>query len=310
MIFKDPVLAVLSCIAILIIDGSCSESGKMSKSDEKFPAFFQVGHRGARGLMPENTIPAMEKGIEAGANTVEMDVHLTKDGQVLVYHDESFDPNYTSMPDGADIPKDKRKDFTFYQMDYAQIRKFIIGKKDYPAFPQQQRLATYTPLLSELIDSVDAYTKAHRLPSVFYLIEIKSKEKTDGFEQPAPEEYMKILMQVLNQKNLKKRLFIQSFDMRPLQVLHREYPHIKLGFLTGDKKKTFEENLIRLGFTPFFYNPSSNLVTTELIQKCHSKNIMMEPWTVNTIDEMNKLKSMGVDGIITDYPNLFKQLQN
>ncbi len=209
----------------------------------------------------------------------------------------------------SDIQKSERKKYTFYQMNYDDIRKFIVGKKDYPAFPQQQKLATYTPLLSELIDSVDAYTKAHNLPSVYYLIEIKSNEKTDGFEQPAPEEYMKILMDVLKQKNLGNRLFLQSFDMRPLQVLHREYPKIKLGFLTGDKTKSFDENLTKLGFTPFFYNPSSNLVSPDLTKKCHDKNIKIEPWTVNTADEINKLKSEGVDGIITDYPNLFRQLK-
>jgi glycerophosphoryl diester phosphodiesterase len=296
-------------IALITATGllSCSSSRKTTSNTKKFPAFFKVGHRGTRGLMPENTIPAMEKGIEVGANTVEMDVHISKDGKVLVYHDESFDPKYTTMPDGSDISKSERKKYTFYQMNYDEIRKFIIGKKEYPAFSQQQRLATYTPLLSELIDSVDAYTKAHNLPGVYYLIEIKSNEKTDGFEQPAPEEYMKILMDVLEQKNLGNRLFLQSFDMRPLQVLHREYPKIKLGFLTGDKTKSFEENLDALGFTPFFYNPSSNLGTPELIKKCHDKSIKIEPWTVNTAEEISKLKSEGVDGIITDYPNLLQQ---
>ena len=177
---------LIAIIAVAVLTG-CSGSRKATSNKNTFPAFFKVGHRGTRGLMPENTIPTMEKGIEVGANTIEMDVHISKDGKVLVYHDESFDPKYTTMPDGSDIPKAERKKYTFYQMNYDNIRKFIIGKKDYPAFPQQQKLATYTPLLSELIDSVDAYTKAHNLPGVYYLIEIKSNQKTDGFEQPAPE---------------------------------------------------------------------------------------------------------------------------
>ena len=301
-------ITILSSLIIGFTIASCSSSKKIAGTKNGYPDFFKVGHRGTRGLMPENTIPAMEKGIEAGANTIEMDVHITKDGQVIVYHDESFNPDYTTMPDGSDIPKAQRKQYTFYQMNYAQIRPFIIGMKDYPAFPRQQRMASYTPLLSELIDSVEAYTKAHNMPGVYYLIEIKSNEKTDGFEQPAPEEYIQKLMAVLNTKNLGSRLFLQSFDMRPLQVLHREYPDIKLGFLTGDKNATFEENLNKLGFTPAFYNPSFNLVTPELVQKCHAKKIMIEPWTVNTIEDMRKLKAMGVDGIITDYPNLFSEL--
>lgn len=304
--YPIPLFVIIAAVSSVFL--SCKTGKKLEKQKNKYPAFFTVGHRGARGLMPENTIPSMTKAIEAGANTLEVDVHISKDGQVLVYHDESFNPEYTLMPDGSEIPKEERKKYTFYQMNYADIRTFIIGTKEYPAFPQQQRIATYTPLLSELIDSAEAYTKANNLPQVFYLVEIKSKEKTDGVEQPAPDEYMQRLMGVLNEKQLGHRLIVQSFDMRPLQVLHNKYPGIKLGFLTGDKKGTFEDNLSKLGFTPTFYNPHYELVTPELVQKCHEKNILIEPWTVNTTEEMKKVKAMGVDGIITDYPNLFKQL--
>lgn len=286
--------------------GACKTAGKSVAGSKGYPAFFKVGHRGTRGLMPENTIPAMEKGIEVGANTVELDVHISKDGQVLVYHDESFNPDYTSMPDGSDIPKDQRKRYTFYQMDYPEIRKFIIGRKDYPAFPQQQRMDCYTPLLGEMIDSVEAFTKSHHLPDVYWLVEIKSKEKTDGFEQPVPEEYIKILMPVLDAKHLGKRLIVQSFDMRPLQVIHRLRPDISLGFLTDDKNATFDDNIAKLGFIPAFYNPNYHLVTATLIKQCHDKQILIEPWTVETPDVMQQMKALGVDGIITDYPNLLK----
>lgn len=286
--------------------GACKTAGKSVAGSKGYPAFFKVGHRGTRGLMPENTIPAMEKGIEVGANTVELDVHISRDGQVLVYHDESFNPDYTSMPDGSDIPKDQRKKYTFYQMDYPEIRKFIIGRKDYPAFPQQQRMDCYTPLLGEMIDSVEAFTKSHHLPDVYWLVEIKSKEKTDGFEQPVPEEYIKILMPVLDSKHLGKRLIVQSFDMRPLQVIHRLRPDISLGFLTDDKNATFDDNIAKLGFIPAFYNPNYHLVTATLVKQCHDKQILIEPWTVETPDIMQQMKALGVDGIITDYPNLLK----
>jgi len=256
--------------------------------------------------MPENTIPAMEKGIEVGANTVELDVHISKDGQVLVYHDESFNPDYTSMPDGSDIPKEQRKKYTFYQMNYPEIRKFIIGRKDYPAFPQQQRMDCYTPLLGEMIDSVEAFARERHLPQVYWLVEIKSKGKTDGYEQPAPEEFVRLLLPVLDARHLGDRLIIQSFDMRPLQVIHRQRPDIKLGFLTDDTKKTFDENIRALGFIPAFYNPNYHLVTTTLVKQCHDKNILIEPWTVETQDIMGQMKSLGVDGIITDYPNLLQ----
>ncbi|HVW63237.1 MAG TPA: glycerophosphodiester phosphodiesterase family protein [Puia sp.] len=288
------------------VSGACKTAGRSVAGSKGYPAFFKVGHRGTRGLMPENTIPAMEKGIEVGANTVELDVHISRDGQVLVYHDESFNPDYTSMPDGSDIPKDQRKKYTFYQMDYPEIRKFIIGRKDYPAFPQQQRMDCYTPLLGEMIDSVEAFTKSHHLPDVYWLVEIKSKEKTDGFEQPVPEEYIKILMPVLESRHLGKRLIVQSFDMRPLQVIHRLRPDISLGFLTDDKNATFDDNIAKLGFIPAFYNPNYHLVTATLVKQCHDKQILIEPWTVETPDVMQQMKALGVDGIITDYPNLLK----
>lgn len=283
--------------------GACRTQGKAGGA-RRGKVFFKVGHRGTRGLMPENTIPAMEKGIEAGANTVELDVHVSKDGQVLVYHDESFNPDYTSMPDGSDIPKEQRKKYTFYQMNYPEIRKFIIGRKDYPAFPQQQRMDCYTPLLGEMIDSVEAFVRDRHLPRVYWLVEIKSKEKTDGYEQPAPEEFVRLLLPVLDARHLGNRLIIQSFDMRPLQVIHRERPDIKLGFLTDDKNKTFDENIRALGFNPAFYNPNYHLVTATLVKQCHDKNILIEPWTVEPQDIMQQMKVLGVDGIITDYPNL------
>jgi glycerophosphoryl diester phosphodiesterase len=116
-------------------------------------------------------------------------------------------------------------------------------------------------------------------------------------------------MAVLTPKNLGHRLIIQSFDMRPLQVLHREYPHVILGFLTDNKQASFESNIERLGFNPAFYNPNYNLVNEELVKKCHAAKMMIEPWTVNTLEDMKKMKALGVDGIITDYPNLFKDLQ-
>jgi glycerophosphoryl diester phosphodiesterase len=272
------------------------------------PDFFRVGHRGTRGKMPENTIPAMTRAIEDGANTIEFDVHITKDGQVVVYHDASFNPEYTTKPDGSNIPPAERGNYTFYQMNYADIKPFIIGEKDYPSFPEQQRMKSYAPLLGEMIDAVEAYNQQHHKAPVYYLLEIKSSEKTDGKEQPAPEEYVQKLMAVKQLKGLGQRLLIQSFDKRPLQVIHKKYPKITLGFLTGDKDVTFEKQVEELGFVPAFYNPHFSLVTKELLDYCHGQQMKVVPWTVETIADMKRLKEMGVDGIITDYPDRLSKI--
>jgi glycerophosphoryl diester phosphodiesterase len=297
----------LASVFTMSILSQCSTAQKATKALD-LPAFMKIGHRGTRGHMPENTIASMEKAIELGANTIEMDVHITRDGQVIVYHDESFNPDYTTMPDGSEIPTADRKRYTFYQMDYAQIKPFVIGTKRYTLFPEQELVRSYTPLLSELIDSVEAFTGANNFPPVYYLIEIKSSEKTDGFAQPAPEEFISILMNVLEKAKLGERLILQSFDRRPLQVLHRRYPAIPLGFLTSDKKAGFRENLDKLGFTPAFYNPEFKLVTPELIRNCHQESIKITPWTVEEKADMKRLKEMGVDGIITDYVDRLQDL--
>ena len=281
-----------------------------NKSSSALPEFYIIAHRGSRGFMPENTIPAMKKAIDQGANTLELDIHISKDNQVVVYHDATLNPEYTTFKNGGEIPKDKRNDYTLYKMNYDEIRKFDVGSKYYAAFPQQQKMFTYAPLLSELIDSVEAYTKEKQLPPVLYLVEIKSNEKTDGVEQPVPEEYMRILMEVLNPKKLGNRLLIQSFDMRPLKVLHQKWPGLALGFLTSDKTKTFSQNLELLGFNPAFYNPNHQLVNKELVQDIHSKMIKIAPWTVNDETEIQRLKDMGVDGIISDYPNRVSGFKN
>ncbi|RAJ26067.1 glycerophosphodiester phosphodiesterase family protein [Pedobacter cryoconitis] len=270
--------------------------------------FYTVGHRGTRGLMPENTIQAMKKAIDLGCNTIEIDIHLTKDGQIIVYHDNSFNPDYTLLPDGSEFTGENRKKYTFYQMNYADIRKFIIGEKKYSSFPQQKQVACYTPLLGELIDSVETYTKTNKLPAVNYLIEIKSNPLTDGFEQPVPEVLVDKMMAVIATKKISKRFIIQSFDIRPLKVMYQKYPKIPVGLLTGDRKVSMAENLSAMGFNPDFYNPYYGMVTPELIEACHSKGMLIVPWTVNEMADMQQMKKLKVDGIITDYPNYFSDL--
>ncbi len=298
-----PLLMVIGCAIP-------QNTHQTAKEDMASVSFFKVGHRGSRGLMPENTLPSFEKAIEIGANTIEFDVHITKDHKVVIYHDNSFTPSYTTKPDGSGITGGERKKYTFYQMNYADIRRFIIGEKDYPAFPKQKHIRSYAPLLSEMIDSIETFTRVNHYAPVLYLLEIKSNPHTDGFEQPVPEEFMKIMMDILEPyfKKIEGRLIIQSFDKRPLQVLHRTYPAIPLGYLTGDKSKTVEQSIREMGFTPAFYNPHYSLVNPKFLKECHKKRMKVLVWTVNKKDRMKKLMQMKVDGIITDYPDRLEEV--
>src|SRR5258706_6064845 len=191
-------------------------------------------------------------------------------------------------------------------MTYAEVRQYDVGLKPHPLFPQQQKMHVVKPLLKDVIDSVEAYTSSHKKHSVFYNIETKCSPGGDDIYHPKPAEFVELLMNVIKEKKIETRVIIQSFDIRSLQYLHEHYPSIKTALLIEDfDKQPFAQQLNALGFIPTIYCPEYSLVTTLLVKQCHDTGIKLIPWTVNDKTEINKLKKMGVDGIITDYPNLF-----
>lgn len=294
--------------AICSVMISCSVY-KDSSVPKGFPAFYKEGHRGTRGLMPENTIPAMKKGIEVGANVIEVDVYTSKDGKVIISHDPYVNADHSLTADGKDLSKEEGKKYVFHHMNYSDIRKFDVGSKYYKAYPQQKKIPAYIPLLSELIDSVELYLSTNKLPAVVYNIELKSSKKYDNTYNALPADLVDAVMEVVKSKNLSPdRYYLQSFDVRSLQYAKKKYPQVAIGFLT-DSKTTFEQNIEELGFIPHFYSPQYSLVTAELISKVHNKESRLVPWTVNTSEKVDELVKMGVDGIITDYPNLLKDIK-
>lgn len=289
------------CFALLLI-GACKTKSLINQNIS-FPEFSTEAHRGGRGLMPENTIPAMKWAVDLGVSTLEMDTHISKDGQVFLSHDHYVNPGFTLDPNGKEIPESENKKYPFYQMDYNLIKKYDAGSKVNSKFPEQKKLKTYMPLLSELIDSVQNYIKLSGKKQVFYNIETKSSAEGDDILHPNPEKFVDLLVKVIESKKIIPYVVIQSFDVRTLQVLNKKYPHIKTSFLI-ENKKSLEENMKILGFKPFIISPNYKLLTPEYLKKCHDQGMKVIVWTVNTKSEINKFKAMGVDGIISDYPNL------
>jgi len=262
------------------------------------------GHRGSRGLMPENTVPAMKKALDLGVETLELDVVISKDQQVVVSHDPYMAADISLKPDGSPVTAGEQKSINLYQLTYADIKRYDVGSKPHPQFGQQQKLKAYKPLLAELIDSVETYARARGGAMPWYNIEIKSAPASDGVYHPDPQTFVRLVMEVCESRKLAGRFNIQSFDVRPLQVLHKQYPAVPLAYLTATPK-SLEEQLAQLGFKPAVYSPYYKLVTPELVSDCHRQGMRIIPWTVNTKPEIDQLISLGVDGIITDYPNLF-----
>ncbi len=271
------------------------------------PRFDKEGHRGCRGLMPENTIPAMLYAMDLGVTTLEMDVHITKDSQVVLSHDPWMNSNISTKPDGTAIAAADER-YILFQMDYDSIRQFDVGSRLYPAFPRQQKLKVYKPLLKDLIDSVERHgSQTGR--RMFYNIEIKSAPAGDHILHPAPAIFAERVMEVLKQKNMVPHVVLQSFDVRSLQYLHQHYPQVTTSLLVEDDDHRAPADIVNgLGFVPNVYSPHYSLVTTELVTFCHQKGMRLIPWTVNDLSQMKQLKQMGVDGLISDYPDLYRQL--
>ena len=269
-------------------------------------AFDKEGHRGCRGLMPENTIPAFLKAVDLGVTTLEMDAHITKDTQVVISHDPYFNPDITTKPDGGYVTVAEEKSLALYNMPYVDIARYDVGLKPYPRFPQQQKLHAVKPLLTDVIDSVEAYAaKTHKHP-MQYNIETKCLPETDDIYHPKPGTFVELLMAVILEKKIEKRVIIQSFDPRSLQYLHNKYTAMKTALLVDfTDKKNFAMQLKNLGFIPTIYSPEYHLVTPLLVKQCHDTGIQLIPWTVDDKATITSLTNLGVDGIITDYPNLF-----
>ena len=281
-------------------------NGKNLTSSADAPAFDKQGHRGCRGLMPENTIPAMLKAIDLGVTTLEMDIVFTKDSVAILSHEPFFNHEITTKPNGTSIGEKEEREYNIYQMSFAECQQFDVGLKPHPRFPQQKKLAATKPSLADLIDSVEQYILIKKLPNIFYNIETKTQPATDNIFHPAPAVFVDRLMKVINEKGIANRVIIQSFDFRTLQYLHQKYPAMQTAMLIEDyDKRGLEVQLKALGFIPTIYSPAVELVNEELVKNCQQHHIRIIPWTVNDASKIATLKAMGVDGIISDYPNLF-----
>lgn len=296
------------CLALLsgfIITG-CNVKKNMRIKNMPYPAFDREAHRGGRGLMPENTIPAMLNAVDMGVETLEMDTHITADGKVILSHDEHINPLFSLSPDGSQVSKAAALNDAFFKMNYADIARFDVGSKYCSLFPQQKKMKVSIPLLADLIDSVERHIALTGKHHVFYNIETKSSQKYDGIYNPGPETFVKLLMDVIVKKKISPWVVIQSFDKRTLQIIHKKYPDVRTSWLVSNKK-SLTENLADLGFKPFIYSPDFKLVDAKLVNDCHALGIKVVSWTPDTEAEINAQKALGVDGVISDYPNLLMQ---
>jgi len=269
------------------------------------------GHRGCRGLMPENTIAAMLHSIDLGVTTLEMDVVITKDNKVILSHETFMNPDISTPPLGQEFSSPKDKSHNIYQMTYEEVSTWDVGMKFHPTFPLQKKMPAIKPLLSDVIAAVEDYARVNHLKPLKYNIETKCAPSTDGISHPTPAVFVALLIDVIAKGKISKRTTIQSFDKRTLQVLHQSFPTIKTSYLYGGSiKKTPEQLVDDLGFRPDMLSPAYPLIDKAYVEACRKLNIKLIAWTVNDEKDIEQMAALGVDGIISDYPDRFSILKN
>ena len=283
---------------------SCTEDTTTTMKN----TFDWQGHRGCRGLLPENTVPAFLKALDYNVKTLEMDAAISKDSQVIISHEPWFSAEISSKPDGTPIMHEEEKEFGIRHMDVATLQQYDVGMRGNERFPQQTKMKIHKPTLEEVVTAVNDYCKKNNHPQPLYNIEIKSRVEWDTVLAPVPELFATILLKEINRLGIHNQSCIQSFDVRSLEATYAIDKKIVTAYLI-ENINSFQDNMDLLSFTPTIYSPYYQLVTDSLVIQTKAKNMQLIPWTINDVETMQKLKDMGVDGIITDYPNLISEVE-
>jgi glycerophosphoryl diester phosphodiesterase len=272
------------------------------------PAFDVQGHRGARGLAPENTIPAFRRALDLGVTTLELDTVVSADGAVVVSHDPWMSSLFCSLPDGRPVPPGEEERHLIYAMPYAEVARYDCGRRGHPLFPRQEAGPAVKPLLRDVLAFAEAHGRELGRPLPRYNVETKSWPEGDGRLHPPPEAFVEKLWDVVEAAGVAERLTLQSFDVRTLQAAQRRGLPVRRSLLVEDRgqgpEAALHDGLAALGFTPHVYSPAFTLVTEAAVREAHARGMAVLPWTVNDPADMVRLRALGVDGLITDYPDV------
>ncbi len=268
--------------------------------------FSWQGHRGARGLLPENTIPAFKKAMDLGMGTLELDIAVSADKQIIVTHEPWMSAEICLDKDGKEISETTGESLRIYEMTLDAITLYDCGTKNHPRFPEQEKMVVTKPSLKDMVIAVEAYAKEKNYPLPFYNIEIKSQEDYDTVLSPPIAEFVRLTIAEITELGIKERTNLQSFDLRALEEINKQAPEIIVAFLV-ELELDAPAALKKLSFKPEIYSPYYKLVNEDMMRVMKERDIKVIPWTVNETEDMVELINLGVDGIITDYPNRIPQ---
>jgi glycerophosphoryl diester phosphodiesterase len=260
------------------------------------------GHRGARGMRPENTIPAFQYAISLGVDFLEMDMAVTKDGKIVISHDPFISKVICLDPQKKPIVTEP----LIHSMTLAEVQSYDCGSLQNPRFPEQVSVpGTRRPTLDEVFELTEKSNDPHAKTVKF---NIETKIFADHPEYTvSPTEFVQLFYAVVKKHHLEKRVVLQSFDFRTLAEMRKIDASIPLSALveTSPDPRIPTANLVEVAKRTGaeIISPESILLTPAIVESLHRMHVQVHPWTVNTAGEWQKLVAMKVDGIISDYPN-------
>jgi len=250
------------------------------------------GHRGCRGIYPENTIEGFKKAIEFGVDGIELDVVVNKNQELVISHESYIDTSYclTNKIDNESL--------NIYKMNISEIQDIDCGSKFVKEFPNQlkvkEKKPTYKEFKKELIDYQGDI-----------LFEIKCDYDLVNEYFPDYEKYAKIIFEETRFSRHFDNIYFMSFDYRILNELFKIMPNSKYIYLSSNKE--FEKQMKLLNFEPLGVGIDFNIISQKIIDLVHNKKQVIYGWTINDEENSKSLTSMGLDGVITDYPNIIKK---
>jgi glycerophosphoryl diester phosphodiesterase len=322
--------SIIGCFAALTIAGLIAGQAKgaeqVSGKEIKMPAFDIEAHRGGRALFPENTLVSFAGALSMGVNTLELDIGVTRDGAIVVSHERGLNPDLARGPDGKYVTAPGTP---LIQLSLAEVKQYDVGQirpgSIYAAqFPDQRAApGTKIPTLKELIDLV------RRSGDEKVRLNIETKiDPNHPQDSPPPERFVALLLDLLRAENFENRVMVQSFDWRTLQLVQKLAPEIPTVYLTvqgGRDPTVFADKASEwtAGFNPAeheksvprtikaaggaIWSPYLRDVTPGLVSESHALGLKVVVWTVNQEADMARLIEMGVDGIISDRPDLLRE---
>lgn len=303
------------CLLIICMTTACSTH------------FDLQGHRGARGLLPENTLPAYEQALRIGVTTLELDVGVSSDGVVVISHDRALNPEITRDAAGHWLPAPVQVN----SLTFKELQRYDVGRIN-PASEYAKRFASQVPrdgtrmlALAELFERM----KALKADAVHFNIETKISPEMPT-ETVSPEVFVDKLLAVVQAHGMAQRVVIQSFDWRTLAIVQQRAPGMRTAYLTAQqpwtdniKPKTADAarwthtiraedhsdvpSMVKAAggtiWSPYFAD-----ITPALVQKAQSLGLKAVPWTVNTANDLQAMIDLKVDGLISDYPDRARAL--